>query len=243
MDIVSNVSAMTRVVAYHRPASLDEAVELLAGPGRVPLAGGTVVNTAGRAAEVVDLQALGLDAVDPDAGRLGAMVRLQAIVDSDALPTLIRDLARRELPSTLRTIATVGGTVACGGRDSALLAALLVHGAVVELHGAGPVPLADVLADGVGDRLVTAVRFEPDGAGAFEATGRTPADVPIVGAVGRLVDGRVRVARTGVAPTPVEVDPADPAAGLEPAGDFRGSSGYRLHLASVLATRAIGTLS
>lgn len=235
---------MTGVVAYHRPASLDEAAGLLAGPDRVPLAGGTVVNTAGwdRAVEVVDLQSCGLGQVDGRTGRIGAMTRLQTLVDTDALPTLVRDLARRELPSTLRTIATVGGSVAAAGPDSVLVAALAVHDAVVEFHRSDAAPLADVLAEGVGDRLITAVRIDGHGEGAFEATGRTPADVPIVSAVGRAVGDDVRLALTGVASTPVAVDPADPVAGLEPGGDFRGSAAYRLHLATVLSRRVVDAL-
>ena len=34
---------MPRALAYHRPSTLDEAVSLLAVPGRVVLGGGTIV--------------------------------------------------------------------------------------------------------------------------------------------------------------------------------------------------------
>ena len=54
---------MTTIRAYHRPATLDDALALLAQPDVVPLGGGTVLNglPASTPAEVVDLQALGLD--------------------------------------------------------------------------------------------------------------------------------------------------------------------------------------
>ena len=241
---------MPSVLAYHRPGSLDEATTLLAGPNRRALAGGTVVvpearRVRGDGIEVVDLQALGLDEVTVTDGRLdlGALVRLGALVTDDRVPALLRDLARRELPSALRNQATVGGTVALGEADSVLLAGLLVHDATVALHGQDAIPLARSLAECVGQRLVTSVSVAADGEGAVAVTGRTPADVPIVAAVARRSGDEVRLALTGVGPYPLEVDPADPTAGLAPTGDFRGSADYRIHLAGVLSARVLEELS
>lgn len=241
---------MPSVLAIHRPTSLDEASTLLAGTQRRALAGGTVVVPDARVArddgvELVDLQDLGLDSITVEGDRLvlGAMVRLGDLVADERVPQLLRDLARRELPSALRNQATVGGTVALGEGESVLLAGLLVHDAQVALHGQDPIPLAQSLAECVGQRLVTSVSIAVDGAGGVAATGRTPADVPIVAAVGRRSGDGVRIALTGVAPSPVEVDPADPASGLEPVGDFRGSTEYRRHLATVLSARVLGELA
>ncbi len=71
------------------------------------------------------------------------------------------------------------------------------------------------------------------------ATGRTPADVPIVAAVARSGPSSVAVALTGVASVPVLVDPDAPIAELAPSSDFRGSAEYRLELARVLSARAL----
>lgn len=242
---------MPLVADYFRPDSLDEAAALLAAPGRRALAGGTVVVPEARrptddGVGLVDLQALGLDGVDLRHGQatIGAMVRLGDVVAEHRLPDLLRALARHELPSALRNQATIGGTVAQAEADSVLLAGLLVHGAAVSFHGEGDLPLAAALDAGVGPRLVTAVTVTTSGVGAIAATGRTPADVPIVAAVARRDgDGEVALALTGVAPTPVLVDPADPVAGLDPSGDFRGSADYRLHLAAILSARAIEEVS
>jgi CO/xanthine dehydrogenase FAD-binding subunit len=72
-------------------------------------------------------------------------------------------------------------------------------------------------------------------------TARTRADRPIVAAVARRTpDGQRRLALTGVAAVPVLVAPTpDAADGLEPPGDFRGSTEYRRALAGVLARRAL----
>ena len=127
--------------------------------------------------------------------------------------------------------------------DSVLTAGLLVFDAAVRLHGDDQSsPLATSMAECVGRRIVTAVTIATSGRGAVAVTGRTPADVPIVAAVARLHDGRRRLALTGVAPSPIEVDPDDPTAGLSPPDDFRGSARYRMHLAAVLSERAIREL-
>ncbi len=113
----------------------------------------------------------------------------------------------------------------------------------VALHGQDPIPLDQSLAECVGQRLVTSVSVAVDGQGAIAATGRTPADVPIVAAVARRTGDDIRLALTGVGPYPLLVDAADPTAGLEPPGDFRGSADYRTHLAGVLSARVIEELS
>ncbi len=254
---------MPSVLAYHRPTTLDEAVDLLAEPNRRAIGGGTVAVPEGRTptddgVELVDLQALGLDGVTVQGDRLviGAMVRLGDLAgtstptnpDIPDIPELIRDLAKRELPSTLRNQATIGGTVALGDSDSWLLAGLLVHGTQVHLHGQEPISLEQSLEECVGARVVTAVSIEFDGEAsegrtAIAGTGRTPADVPIVAAVARRTGDQLRLALTGMAPSPVLVDPTDPAAGLEPPGDFRGSASYRRHLATTLSARVTGELA
>ena len=113
---------MYQVVGYHRPSSLAEALQLVAVGDRVPLGGGVHLHHDGGAVatDVVDLQASGLDALDISAtsARLGAMVRLHTVAEDQRLPELIANTARAEQPSTLRTLATIGGTIAAASGDS-----------------------------------------------------------------------------------------------------------------------------
>ncbi len=81
----------------------------------------------------------------------------------------------------------------------------------------------------------------PGGETAWAGTGRTPVDTPIVAAYARVHDGETSLALTGVAATPLLVDPADVAA-LAPPADFRGSSEYRRSLAVVLTRRVLDSL-
>jgi CO/xanthine dehydrogenase FAD-binding subunit len=188
--------------------------------------------------------------ISADGGRvrLGATATLDALRRCKLLPDSLREQARAEQPSTLRTLATVGGLVAKGSADSVLLAALLAHDAEVETAGPGSADrsqssLAGLLAGGLAPgSLITAVAVDPSGRAAAAGTGRTPADVPIVAAYGRRTDNFVAMALTGVGDHPVLVDVHDPTAGLDPAGDFRGSREYRLHLAGTLTARVMQEL-
>lgn len=246
---------MYHVVGYHRPASLAEAVRLLAADGRVALAGGVHIHHDGGAApaEVVDLQAVGLDTVDVDGptATLGAMVRLQTLVDDERIPTIVREAALVEQPSALRTLATVGGTIAAASGDSLLLAALLVHEGVVRLatadDGERTVPLGDLLATGIrhGD-VIMAVTLQIGGSGAIARTGRTPRDVPIVGAVGRRfadsTDDQPTLALCGIGGIPVLVEPGG-VGSIQPIDDHRATASYRRHLAEVLCARVLAELA
>lgn len=234
------------VTAYWRPTSMAEALELLGRTDAIVLAGGTRLDgdPSAEQVEVVDLQALHLGGITPgegDALRIGAMVTLQELADCELAPDVVREAARREQPSTLRAQGTVGGCVATGRADSELLAALLVHEAVVEVEDrevTEGLPLEQVLAELFlpAGQLVTAVTIRTSGRAAAVRTGRTPADKPIVAACARVADDVRRVALTGVAPTPVLVQPGDD---LQPIGDFRGSADYRRHLAEVLVARVV----
>lgn len=234
---------MPLVAAYHRPTDITEALDLLAAPGRIPLAGGTVINADRQPSslEAVDLQALALDSVsiDGDLITLGSMVRLDQVMQlSDAL---LAEAARRELPSTLRTVATIGGTIGAADPDSIMLAALLVSGTIVHYAQGEDRSLAEHLVSPSG--LIISVSLTLGGASALETTGRTPMDTPIVAAIGRRLGSQVRVALTGVGPHPVLVDTANPTRDLAPPGDFRGSAVYRLHLAATLSSRVMEALA
>ncbi|MGH2627899.1 MAG: FAD binding domain-containing protein, partial [Anaerolineales bacterium] len=80
---------------YHRPGSLEEAVALL---GRAqPLAGGTALTPRRRLLEaVIDLQDLDLADVARREGTIevGSGVRLETLARSDAVPEILRQVAR-----------------------------------------------------------------------------------------------------------------------------------------------------
>lgn len=106
--------------AYARPASLDEALELLAREAAAPMGGGTdlagQVDRGIRAPELlVDLQAAGLDRIEADGGgiRIGAMSTV-AEVNASALVApygAVAAAAGEAASPLLRNVGTVGGNL------------------------------------------------------------------------------------------------------------------------------------
>lgn len=253
---------MTRVVHYHRPSSTDDALALLSRAGVTTrlLGGGTIVNAGyqnldASPVEVVDLQALALDGVqviDAELGvvAIGAMTTLGAMAGSSLVPSILREVAKAELPNTLRNMATVGGTIAHADFESVLLAGLLACHATVTIVNQAvehTLSLADLLAHQtiLKGALITKVEVRTPLRAAWDAVRRTPADVPIVAVVGafhRSVAGgeaTTLLGASGVATTPILHNEANRVA---PPGDFRGSSLYRSELISTLTTRVLRTL-
>ena len=175
---------------------------------------------------------------------IGAMVRLTDLAAHHSVPELLHDLAKREGPNTLRNVATVGGTIATGNAESELLAGLLVFDGLLTLARPGgateSVPIHELLADRskLAGSIIVAIHIETDGSAVAARTGRTPADASIVAAVGRRSTSGIRLAVTGMAATPILVEPGG-IADLDPPGDFRGSPEYRRHLAGTLVGRVI----
>jgi CO/xanthine dehydrogenase FAD-binding subunit len=240
------------ITEYHRPLTLDEAIVLADRSDTTIIAGGTTVNssTDRRPVVAVDLQALDLSWINAENGsiRVGATTRLQDIVDSDLVPDVLRDLSQREAPNTIRNAATIGGTVGATQQGSQFLAGLLAFGASASIARSGSVAthgIEEVLGDPglLNGAIITDITVPASGIAAADRTGRTPRDLPIVMAVAhRDESGTVRLAMTGVGPTPLIVDP-EHLEDLDPPGDFRGSSAYRSHLAMVLAGRVIAEVS
>lgn len=226
---------------YHRPESLEEALELLAKPGSAPLAGGTKLlasETGLPGTAVIDLQALGLgqaklvSAGDTQTLALGATLTLtklsqflEAELAGHEVASLLQDTIKKAGPNTYRNAATLGGTIASRLPDSELLAALLVLEATVTLHSPSSentISLADYLADAERPSgLITTVTVPVlDGRGTSHRVARTPADYPIVSITGwRMTDGSFRLAATGLGERPFRLSSAEQTvpAGIEQA--------------------------
>lgn len=258
---------------YHCPTTVLDAVRLRAelGAGAVFLAGGTDVNNATsglKPTHLISLAGLGLDGIEagPREVTIGALVRIQALLDSADVPDGLRQAANRVGNRNIRNAATIGGHIGANKSWGDLLPALLVLDARVVVASSGgraEVPVAEVLA-GHHPGLITHVRVPRTSPGrgvAVTSHGRTANDVSIVNvavalrrdgdrvaepavAVGGVGATAVRLAWVEQAMTgqPVPTDAALEAVVAErvdPPGDVRGSVAFKRHLVSVLVTRAV----
>lgn len=248
------------ITQYHRPKTLEEALQLLARPDvqTRALAGGTRLNQPSvEQFEVVDLQALGLAQVKAigKAWEIGPTFTLQALLDyaeqapadfTDALSKAIR----HEATYNLRQVATIGGTlVSAGGRSPLTTVFLALDAALTLQPGEEIVTLGDLLplrAERLASRLVTQVSIPTNIRLAYDYVARTPADQAIVSAAVALwPSGRTRVALGGFGAAPLLAFDGTDAQGIEVAaqsayshaGDQWASAAYRQEIAGVLATR------
>lgn len=246
---------MAPIQAYHRPQTMTEALQLLAREGvrTAAVAGGASLVPAldeQEIDEVVDLQGLCPAGIQAGSDRvtIGALTRLQALLDSEQVPQLLKEGAFREGPNTFRHQATLGGVIAGAHWESELLAALLVHDAVITLEtpaGTHTLNLADYLSEMAGqlqNAIITEVTVATGGQTGHARVARTPLDTAIVAALARRDEqGELWLALTGVSARPLLVAPDDVET-LEPPGDFRGSSAYRKEMATILSRRALAQL-
>jgi aerobic carbon-monoxide dehydrogenase medium subunit len=236
---------------YHSPASVDEALTLLAGlEDAKVLAGGQslipLLNfRLARPAHLVDINGLAeLGRIEEREGgvAVGAIVR-QADAEADAL---LRSLCPL-LPAALRLVAhpvirnrgTVCGSLAHADPAAELCAALLALGGRVtarSVRGDRVIaaddffrgPMDSVLER---DELLTEAWFPfTQGPVAIAEEARRHGDFAMAGAV-RAGD---RLALFGVATRPVLADPGDPTRGLQPSADPECSPAFRLHLVTEL---------
>jgi len=250
---------------YHRPRSLDEALDLL--KRSIPLAGGTGLTPGRRGlSSVVDLQDVGLGSLEVTGARLtvGACVTLQSLVDhADVIPPALTQVCLLEAGWNLRNAATLGGSLMAADGRSPLLTVLLALGTRVLLQpGDEDVGLNDLLGrrgiDLTG-RLITSVSIPRPSWVTYDQVARSPADRPIVCAAAAEIalagsPRRHGVALGGFGARPLLLSSKDEDPGGEDAaerfgklaseayaraGDAWASSDYRSEIAGVLVRRVI----
>jgi CO/xanthine dehydrogenase FAD-binding subunit len=246
------------ITAYHRPTSIDEAVELLARDSvkTAALGGGTALtHLKGEDIEVVDLQALGLNHVETKGQfiEIGATATLQQLSESDMAPSDFKTALALEAPVNIRNVATLGGClVSADGRSSvavvllALDARISLRGAASEVLGIGE--LLPKRAQMLHGALITRLDVPRAARLCFRYVSRTPQDTPIVSvALALWPSGRARLALGGYGPLPLlamdgtEVAGAEVAArnAFHTASDPWATAEYRMEMAGLLTRRCL----
>ena len=221
-----------QVEVFHRPASVREAVRLLAGgKGRARIvAGGTdlVVDGDPTVRALIDITHSGLSYIRKQGGvcAIGAATTMAELEESRTILALGGGILARAAATCgsiqIRGVATVGGNLANGSPAADLVTPLLVLDAVVvvaDAKGRRKLPIAEYLAargtKGLRQSLLVEVTVpRPLGrrcGWSFQKLGRTALDISVVNvAAGLQVDrsGRIQWARVvlgAVAPTAIRV--------------------------------------
>ena len=256
---------LLREVEYAKPASVAEAIELLASnSGARALAGGqTLINVMkARAASpdaLVDLNGIdelaGIELAGDGTLAIGAMTTYTEVVESaeaKARP-ILGEVCAQIADVQVRNRGTIGGNVCSNDPTNHLPPLLVAVGARMTIAGASgerEVPAGEfflgvyLTAVGQGE-LLTRIEI-PAGKGDGFASVTLGADGTCIANAAASVDGEVRVVLGCVDAVPVVVTTDDVdlvaeavrAAALEPPADVHASSEYRRHLAEVLAVRA-----
>src|SRR5581483_6153622 len=127
------MSVLSNIEEYHRPATLDEALNLLRNPGSAVLAGGThLFASANNVKVVVDINNLGLSYIREENGpiRIGATTSLQEISSNEHLKRIADGILAKAAKETtvsrqLRNAKTIAGEIVSAKPESLLPVALL----------------------------------------------------------------------------------------------------------------------
>jgi carbon-monoxide dehydrogenase medium subunit len=260
---------LLREVEYARPASVGDAVRLLAEyDGARALAGGqTLVNVMkARAASpdvLVDLNGLeelkGIELGPDGTLEIGAMTTYTEIVESAearARP-ILGEVCAQIADVQVRNRGTIGGNVCSNDPTNHLPPLLVALGATMTIRSADgerDVPAEEfflgvyMTAAGPGE-LLTKLTIPAGKGDGFASLSIGRDGTCIVNAAASLDGGTPRVAIGCVDAVPALVRPesaedeavrgAVRAAGLQPPDDVHASAEYRRHLAEVLAVRAV----
>jgi carbon-monoxide dehydrogenase medium subunit len=259
---------LLREVGYARPATLEEALELLSeNDGARALAGGqTMINVMkARAASpdaLIDLN--GLDALKgielaPDGTlTIGAMTTYTELVESAearARP-IVGDVSGQIADVQVRNRGTIGGNLCSNDPTNHLPPLMVALGARMTIAGrngerevtADDFFLGVYLTAVSTGELLTKIRLPAGKADGF-ASVTLGVEGTCICSAAASVNGSVRVALGCVDAVPVRIEPASSepqavrdavrSANLDAPSDVHASSAYRAHLAEVLAVRAV----
>ena len=249
------------ILEYHRPETIERAMELLArpNPNTVPLGGGSVINAPSEQDyDVVDLQLLNLHKITKKGNTLqiGATASLQTLLDNPHLPTALADTIKHEASYNIRQVATVAGAlVSADGRSPFAAACLALDAKLTFLPEDEIVSYGDLLplrAERLPKRLITQINIPLQTKLTYRYVARSPADLPIVCvALAKWSSGRVRLVLGGYGTTPVLAMDGGQTDGLIPAvenafshaQDEWASAEYRLDIAKTLVKRCLNQIS
>jgi CO/xanthine dehydrogenase FAD-binding subunit len=249
------------IVEYHRPETIEEALNLLKRkePVTVPLGGGAILNApSDKQVAVVDLQNLDLDKVKKKGSTLnvGGATTLENLLHFPDLPEALVKAIRHEATYNLRQVSTIAGTiVAADGRSPFTTTLLALDPQLTWLPGEKSQPLGEFIplrSEPWPGLLISQITIPLQPKLAYEYVARSPNDLPIVAvAVARWSSGRTRIVLGGYGASPMmAMDGAEDGGALAVvenafmnAGDQWASAEYRANVVKTLTKRCLNTVT
>lgn len=243
------------IIEYSRPKTLDETLALLRRefPPTVPLGGGTTLSRNSKEEiAVVDLQALGLNTIQPEGQflRIGATTTLQELFEWPDIQSGLRKSIYLECNANIRRMATIAGALVTADGSSPLAAAMLaLDSRIIYLPNEDSSQLGDWLplrSQRAGNQLIGSVIIPLNADLKIETVARTPLDRPmVIVARAEWPSGRARIVVGGFGQAPrVAADGPEPSGSVDAvrnafaeASDEWASAEYRIEAAGVLAQR------
>jgi len=247
------------ITDYHRPKTLEEALDLLTQSNTLPLGGGTLLShRTTDPVQAVDLQLLGLNTLTKNGNNLelGATLTLQALLESEHCPEALKSALKLEAPLNIRNTATIAGTlVACDGRSTFACVLQAMDAKITmksQQKGEETINIGEFLPlRNTQGALITSITIPNNIKLAFDYVSKTPSDKPIVcAAVTQWNSGRTRLALGGYGKSPMLAMDGTEADGIETAAknafheatDEYASAEYRMDVAATLAKRCLESM-
>ncbi len=246
---------------YHRPTTVEQALELLSRPQpmTLPLGGGTVISHHHPdGCAVVDLQLLALNKMvrQDNLLKIGATVTLQQLLGGADLPAALAGVLEQEKNPNQRRMATLAGSlVTASGRSPLATALLALNACLVWQPGNREINVKEFFANRGGNqpgKLISEVVVPVDARLAVDWVGRSPKDQPmLIVAAAHLASGSYRVALGGFGAAPCLALDATSINGVEKAvsealagsDDAWATAEYRTQAALALVKRLLAAVA
>jgi CO/xanthine dehydrogenase FAD-binding subunit len=246
---------LSNLRTIHKPATLEEAAALLRRPGVYPLYGGGAALIRQNSPDVeagVDLTSLIAAGCSGDKSgvRIDGCATLETLATYDGY---IGSVVREDAPETLRNALTLGDVLMECRPDSLTLTLLVGLRAQIRSLADASIDIDNWFSLSADERRQTVIAgvFLPEYRPGMwhitlEKVSRTPADAPIVAAIGFARGGGKSTAVVtfycvvcGLSDRPIRCKPKDIATLKSQIDDTKGSAEYRTEMAKLVSNRAI----
>jgi putative selenate reductase FAD-binding subunit len=170
---------------FLKPASVSEAIELKKSANSIWFGGGTWINHPKRSSvdvTAVGFENLGINGIYKTGNhiQIGSATTIQEIIDSDLVPSVLKEASRFIYSRNIRNIATIGGNIGAGETDSALIPCLIALSASVETQEEGILSVEKYIAES-NNSLILSISITESGADyAVKKISRTASSSAIV---------------------------------------------------------------